>query len=120
MGGRIPRRVAEEELGVGQDGRERVVEIVRETAHGLAERAEVVTLVESPAAPGHTAGDVAGPAPERQDGAIELHLGARHLARDVLDLFVIGEQRGRVGRGRLGAPPEPLAEPLPDLSHVGT
>src|SRR3990172_646578 len=118
VGGRILGRVAEEQLGVRQDGRERVVEIVRETAHGFAERAKVVALVEPPAALGHAAGDVAGPAPERQDGAIELRPCARHLARDVLYLFVVGEQQGILGRRRLGAPTDPLAEPLSDPSHA--
>jgi hypothetical protein len=118
MSGRILRRIAEEELGVGQDGRERVVEVVRETAHGLPERAEIVAVVEPPAALDHAAGEVAGPAPEGQDRAIELDLGARHLARDVLYLFVVREEQGILGRHRLGASTDPLPQLFPDPSHA--
>ena len=86
----------------------------------LAERAKIVAVVQPSAALDDAPGKIAGPAPERQYGAIELDLGARHLARDILYLFMIGEQQWILGRGRLGAPTDPLSQSLPDLSHLAT
>jgi hypothetical protein len=117
MGRGIRGRVAEEELGIGEDGGQRVVEIVRETAHRLAEGAQVVALLETSPALRDPARQIAGPAPQGEDGTVDLHLGARHLARDVLDLLVVREEKRILGDGRLRGPADPFVEPFPDPSH---
>ena len=111
-------RVAQEQLRVGEDGGERVVEVVREAAHGLAERAKIVALLEPAAALRDPSRQIPRPAPERQDRAVDLDLGARHLARDVLDLFVVGKQQRILGGLRLSTPTDPLTQALPDPSHA--
>src|SRR4029077_8914559 len=77
----------------------------------------VVARLEVSAALRHAAGGIAGPAPEGEDGAVDLPLGARHLARDVLDLLVVGEEERILGGGRLRSPADPLVESFPDPSH---
>src|SRR5262249_146337 len=60
--------------------------------------------------------EIARPAPHREDRSVDLDLRARHLARDVLDLLVVGEQElGR--RRRLLAPPPPPRPPPPSPLH---
>ena len=72
-------------------------------AHRLAEGAEVHRasdpagrLLEAPA-------QVAGPGAQGEKRAIQLHLGAREMARDVANLLVIGEEERMVGGRRLGS-----------------
>ena len=114
---RVLLGVAQEKLGIGEDGGERVVEVVREPTHRLAEGAQVMALVEPSPSLRHAPREIAGPAPERQDGAVELDLGARHLSRDVLDLFVVREQERILGGCGLGSSADPAPQLLSDPSH---
>ena len=111
-----PRRLrlalAEHQLGVGEDRGERVVEVVGEPAHRLAEDAQVLAAGEPARSLGQAAPEVARPAAHREDRAVHLHLGAADLARDVLDLLVVGEEEGfrrqrRGGRGESTGPSAP-------------
>src|SRR5215831_18201762 len=118
MRGGVLGGVAEEQLRVGEDGGQRVVEVVGEATHRLAQRAQVVPLLEPAAVLRYPPGEIARPAPEGEDGAIDLDLGARHLARNVLDLLVVGEEEGILGGRRLHPSTDPLAESIPDPSHA--
>ena len=109
--GRILRSVAGGESGVRQDGGERVVEVMRETAHVSPSERRSWPLVEPPRSR-PCGGEVTGPAPERQDGAIQLDLGARTSGARVLDLFMSANSRGFLG----GAGSPPLRIHLPTIS----
>ena len=109
--------LAQHQLGVGEDGGQRVVEVVREAAHGLPERAQVLVAGEPAGRLRETPAEVARPAPHGEHRAVHLHLGAADLARDVLDLFVVGEEE-RVGHRLARIAPHPPAHVLPDaLDH---
>ncbi len=115
--GRLRLVLAQHELGVGEDRGEGVVEVVRETAHRLAEGPQVLAPGEPPRRLGEAAPQIARPAAHREHRAVHLHLGAADLARDVLDLLVIGEEQG-FRRYLTGVTPDPAADALPDpLDH---
>ena len=110
---RARRLVAQHQLGIGEDGGERVVQVVGEAADRLAERPEIVVAGEPSPRVLEAPAEVPRPAPHRQDRAVDLDLRARHLARDVLDLVVIREQeRGR--RAPAHGPAVPTASPSPE------
>src|SRR5258705_11750093 len=92
---------------------------MREPAHRLSERAQVLVAGEAARGLREAPAEVARPAPHREHRAGHLHLGAADLARDVLDLLVVGGEE-RVGRRLAGILRQAPAPVLPDALDHGS
>jgi len=110
----VALRLLEQELRVGEDGRQRVVEVVGEPPDGLPQRAQVDGAAEGRGGLVEPPAQLPCPAAEREDRTVQLDLGAGHLPGDVPDLLMVGEEE-RVGRCLGGIPSHPVRDLPPEL-----